>query len=157
VIEFLKAVLELQPEAWLILFGMFLIVVGVLGTVPIPKVKIVIDKAFKVVAIILGIMCLVFGTWIYSSAKFNSLIDASPRGPITPPAQHTLNSEMPSYVTLHDHKAIAVSDNGVLGVSAFDATSEYAKLKAWAYCTGYAKEGDPCRVVMVDGEKIGKW
>ena len=156
-VDFLKAVLGLQPQAWLMLFGMFLILVGVLGTVPISNRVIIIDRAFKVVAITLGIMCLTIGTWIYSRAKFNSLLDASLQGPLTPPAQHILISKLAEYGTLVGHKAIAVSDAGHAGLSGSQATAEYARLKAWAYCTGFAKAEDPCRVVMVDDEKIGKW
>jgi hypothetical protein len=159
--DIVKDIFSLQPEVMLMIFGMCLIALGVLGAVPMLHQAIVIEKTAKTIAVTLGIACLISGTWLYSNTKFNSVLNsvigATPPAVLPPPAVNSINKVMPAYEGLEGHKAMAVSGGGHLGDSAQQATAEYAKLKAWAFCTGFAQGGDPCWVVMVDEKKVGNW
>jgi len=73
-----KTVLGLPPYAWLMLFGMVLIALGVIGFVPFVRRKTTLENIARITAVMLGLVSVAIGLKMYSRATEQSKVASPP-------------------------------------------------------------------------------
>ncbi len=98
------------------------------------------------------------------SADINSSIEAgnipgvaAPASVLTDAARSAVERVRGTYESGSLHKAIVVSDQGHDGIYINQLTADIALMKATAACQSFAGADDPCRLVYLDGKKVGTW